>query len=74
MGGGVATQGDVDGPQWRCWAGLSGQQAAGGVEDRPGANLGGGWIVWRMGQADGSGADGAIRQEMVGLAIERGRD
>ena len=26
MGGGVATQGDVDGPQWRCWVGLSGHK------------------------------------------------
>ena len=42
-------------------------------QKRSGTDLAG--SARRLGSlGDGSGADGAVRQEMTGLAIERGRD
>ena len=35
--------------------------------DRGGASLRGGWVVWWIGS-------GAVRQEMAGIATERGRN
>ena len=64
-------QGYVGGPWWWwCCARWSGQHAA---RDARGPT----WreSARRLGsQVDGSGTDGAIRQEMAALAIERGRD
>ena len=39
------------------------------------ASLQGGWVVWWAGQTSvGVDTSGAVRPEMAGLAIERGRD
>ena len=63
-------KGNVDGLQWRHWAGLAGQYAARATRG----------LTWRetarrLGSlVGGSGADGAVRPGEEGLAIERGRD
>ena len=61
--------------QWRRWARWRDKTRRETLGDQPGASLRGSWVVWWAGQTYvGVDTSGAVRPEMAGLAVERGRD